>query len=303
MRHVKRALTIGLLATVAAVAWQAPAFKVATAAPGANPYPYGSSTYWAWQNRTDLPGNLGEAKSWDNNGAAQGWPVGSYPRTGDVAVFEPNVLGADSRVGRVAVVRQVFDNGTYSATQMDDADCRGGGNCGRVNTRQYRIVPGTSFIHYVKDSRTTWGFASGAAGWTPINLGLGMSEGSGWRYPLASGKPELVSPDLEIPLDAYDAIQVEMIPSKDVTATGLQVSFATAAQAQFSAARTVGAATIADGLPHTYTLFLGSNAQWRGTLTRLALHPAGTGSRGSIRIDRIKLIYAKTTSKAPGGGF
>src|SRR3954447_510418 len=128
MRHVKRALTIGLLATVAAVAWQAPAFRVATAAPGTNPYPYGSSTYWAWQNRPDLPGNLGEAKSWDNNGAAQGWPVGSYPRTGDVAVFEPNVLGADSRVGRVAVVRQVFDNGTYSATQMDDADCRGGGN-------------------------------------------------------------------------------------------------------------------------------------------------------------------------------
>src|SRR5262249_24448004 len=157
---------------------------------------------------------------------------------------------------------------------------------------------GTSFIHYVKDSRTTWGFASGASGWTPINLGAGASEGPGWRYPLTSGDPQVVSPDLEIPLDAYDTVQLEMVTSKDVTAAGLEVAFATATQPPISAARTACTASIADGLPHIYSVYFGNSPGWRGTLTRLALHPAGAGSRGSVRIDRIKLIYAKTTSKA-----
>src|ERR1051325_5124631 len=74
-----------------------------------NPYPFGKSTYWAWQNRPDLPANLGEAKDWNDKAGAQGWPVGLYPRTGDIAVFEPGVLGADSVTGHVAFVRQVFD--------------------------------------------------------------------------------------------------------------------------------------------------------------------------------------------------
>jgi surface antigen len=293
-----RALLIGLLAIAATFVPKA-APTLATGL-GANPYPQGTATYWAWQNRPDLPGNLGEARKWNDNAAAQGWPVGPYPRTGDVAVFEPGALGADQRAGRVAVVRQVFDNGTYSATQMDDADCRGAGsNCGKVYTRQYLISPGTSFVHYLKDSRTTWGFASGAAGWTPINLGAGASEGPGWRYPLMSGEPQIVSPDLEIPLDAYDAVQVEMITTKEVRATDLRLYFAAAGEPQFSATRTASAATIADGLAHTYTIYLGNDPHWRGTLTRLSLHVAGAGSRGSIRIDRIKLVKFKETAKTP----
>src|SRR5437660_12629014 len=69
------------------------ACRSASAERGPNPYPFGKSTYWAWQNRPDLPTNLGEAKDWSKNAAAQGWPVGPYPRTGDVAVFAPGVLG------------------------------------------------------------------------------------------------------------------------------------------------------------------------------------------------------------------
>src|SRR5688500_13322123 len=67
----------------------------AETATSANPYPYPKPTYWAWQNRTDLPGNLGVAKAWNDNAAAQGWPVGTYPRKGSIAVFEPGVYGAD----------------------------------------------------------------------------------------------------------------------------------------------------------------------------------------------------------------
>src|SRR5689334_14000375 len=38
--------------------------RSASAEHSPNPYPFGKSTYWAWQNRTDLPANLGEAKNW-----------------------------------------------------------------------------------------------------------------------------------------------------------------------------------------------------------------------------------------------
>ena len=265
---------------------------VASADPRQDPYPLGQPTYWAWQNRPDLPSNLGAAKYWDDRASAQGWPVGPYPRTGDIAVFEPGVLGADPVAGHLAVVRQVFDNGTYSTTQMDASDCKGGSaNCGHVNTRQYPIAPGTHFIHYLKDMRTTWGFASGAAGWTPTNLGVGASEGQGWRYPLAGGEPQLVSPNLDIPLDGYDAIQIEMLASHTVSRPAIRLFFATAAQPQFSTRRSSMISAKADGLRHTYTFYLGSYRDWGGRLARLSFHPAGASATGSVRVDRIKLIY------------
>ncbi|MEO6458767.1 MAG: CHAP domain-containing protein, partial [Chloroflexia bacterium] len=113
-------MIIGCVSTLALAAF---GFSSGTAGagttPASNPYPPGKATYWAWQNRTDLPANLGEAKDWDDNAQAQGWPVSRYPRRGDVAVFEPGVQGA-SLNGHVAVVEQVFENGTYIASQMDE---------------------------------------------------------------------------------------------------------------------------------------------------------------------------------------
>src|SRR5438045_8816089 len=105
----------------------------------ANPYPFGKSTYWAWQTRPDLPANLGQAKDWARSAASQGWPIGPYPRPGDIAVFQPGVLGADRATGHVAFVRQVFDNGYYTTTQMDEADCAAATSptCRRRATRPY----------------------------------------------------------------------------------------------------------------------------------------------------------------------
>lgn len=291
MSKLERTGKVGLLVAGLAFALAMPGLGVAKAA-GANTYPFGKSTYWAWQNRPDLPANLGEAMNWGSNSAAQGWPVGPYPRTGDIAVFEPGALGAGAG-GRVAVVRQVFDDGSYSATQMDDSDCAGtGGNCGRVNSRQYPAAAGTRFIHYVKDSRTTWGFAGGAAGWTPINLGEGASEGPGWRYPLAGGDPQLISPDLDIPLDSYNTIQVEMSTSANVVSTGMQVLFATGGRPQFSEARSTQVVTKNDGMTHIYKVYFGKHVDWNGRLTRLSLRPAGAGKQGSVRVERVKLIEA-----------
>jgi surface antigen len=256
-----------------------------------NPYPFGKSTYWAWQNRPDLPANLGEAKNWNENAAAQGWPVGPYPRTGDIAVFEPGVLGADRLTGHVAIVRQVFDNGAYTTTQMDEADCQGNSPaCGRVNTRQYPIAAGVSFIHYLKDTRTTWGFASGASGWTPINLGQDAPDSSDWYYPLIGGSPQLTSPDLDIPLQAYNSIEIQMATSPSVTDPRIQIYFATATQPQFSSVRSAWLGGNKDGSIHTYNIYFRIHPEWKGQLTRLRLDPAGAGTSGGVRIQRIRLL-------------
>lgn len=256
-----------------------------------NPYPFGKSTYWAWQNRPDLPANLGEAKDWSQNAAAQGWPIGPYPRTGDIAVFQPGVLGADNVTGHVAVVRQVLDNGTYTATQMDEADCQANNPaCGRVNTHQYIIAPGTTFIHYLKDARTTWGFGNGAAGWTPINLGQGAPDGPGWSYPLIGGNPQLISPDLDIPLQGYNTVEIQMALSPTVADPRIQMFFATATQPQFSPNRSAWLGGNNNGSLHTYNIYFRMHPEWKGQLTRLRLDPTGAGASGGVRIQRIRLL-------------
>ncbi|HKP51533.1 MAG TPA: CHAP domain-containing protein [Chloroflexia bacterium] len=297
MKRLTTAISIRplLLLTTAAIiigsTWHSASNVAASPIPGMNPYPYPKATYWAWQNRPDLPGDLGEAVAWNDNALAQGWPVGPYPRKGDVAVFEPNVYGAPSN-GHVAIVEQVLDDGSYITSQMDDADCRyDSSTCGKVHTRTYPIMKGMSFIHTVKDTRTTWGFASGASGWTAHDLGEGYMGGPGWYYPLtaASNDPQIVSPELDVPLAAYSGVEIEMAIGIPVTDPTIQVYFATDAQPAFSEDKSFKIKAEADGQLTTYRADFSANPAWRGNLTRLRLDPAGPGKSGGIRVDRVRL--------------
>ncbi|HEX8218090.1 MAG TPA: CHAP domain-containing protein [Chloroflexia bacterium] len=256
-----------------------------------NPYPYAKSTYWAWKNRPDLPPSLGLARDWNDNAAAQGWPVGEYPRRGDIAVFEPGIYGAHEVEGQVAVVEQVFDDGTYAASAMDEQECQQStSSCGEVHKRTYPIAHGTSFIHYKKDTRTTWGFASGASGWTEWDLGKGNMGGPGWYYPIAGADPQLVSPELDLPLTSYNAVEVDMVIGASVADPSLQMFFATEGSPAFSQANSSAAKGLADGALHRYTFYFGGNANWAGKLTRLRFDPSGAGATGGVRIDRIRLV-------------
>lgn len=256
-----------------------------------NPYPYAKSTYWAWKNRPDLPANLGLPKEWDDNAAVQGWPISSYPRRGDIAVFEPGIYGAHKEEGHVAVVEQVFDDGTYATSAMDEHDCRySTSTCGEIRQRTYPIVRGTSFIHYKKDTRTTWGFASGASGWTEWDLGKGNMGGPGWYYPIAGSDPQLVSPELDLSLSSYNAVEVDMVIGAPVTDPTLQMFFATEATPEFSQANSSTSKGKADGELHRYTFYFGTNVNWTGKLVRLRFDPSGPGTTGGVRIDRIRLV-------------
>ena len=260
-------------------------------ASGQNPYPVGKSTYWAWQNRPDLPADLGDARAWDDSARALGWPVSTYPRPGAIAVHEPSVLGADRAVGRVAYVRQVLDNGNYVVTVMEDGDCANGSSrCGTVYTREYPQVAGISFIHHRKDSRTTWGFAGGASGWTALNMGAGAHDRTGWRYTLAGGDAQLLSPELDIPLGGYNTLEVQLSLDPSVGDGTMQVYFSTSIHPGLSVERRGRVSVKADGTLRSYQVQFGGHRAWKGQLTRLRLHPARAGATGSVRIERIRLL-------------
>ncbi len=286
-RFARVILASACIAVAAAGIGTAPA---TTSAQANNPYPVGNSTFWAWQNRPDLPSDLGKARDWATNAEEEGWPVSEYPRPYSIAVYQPGVLGADPISGHVAVVKQVNNDGSYLASQMDESDCRGtASNCGRVNTRVMPPAEGVEFIHFLKDTRTTWGFAGGASGWVAYNMDRGTMQASGWQYRLLGGDPQLISPRLDIPLDGYNAIEVDMALSPGITDASVRFGFATGNQAQFTGAGM--ARGVADGALHTYHISLAGRADWRGRLSALNLHPAGRNSTGTVRIDRIRLVH------------
>ena len=100
-------------------------------------------TAWASQKRRDLPMNLGNALTWGNRAANQGFPVDGKPRVGDVMVLQPGVQGAHRRYGHVAYVVGV-NGGKVTVTEMN-----GGSSC-KVYTNVYRVTRGTAFIHAKK---------------------------------------------------------------------------------------------------------------------------------------------------------
>lgn len=254
-----------------------------------NPYNYGTQRYWAWQNRPDLPANLGEPYAWNDNAGKQGWPVSTFPRRGDVAVFEPGVQGSNANLGGVAFVETVGD-GTFTASLMDETACNA---CGRIDRKTFKLGDGTSFIHYQKDTRTTWGFQSGQSGWTASDLGAGNVGGPGWYYPLAGANPSLVSPDLDIPLDyTYNTIEIDIAQGIPVADSTMQVYFATTANPEFTEANSVRVVGIADGELHRYSFYFGSSTNWNGTLSKLRFDPAGAGSQGGVRVDRVRLVQS-----------
>jgi surface antigen len=83
-----------------------------------NPAPSGQCTWWAEQkfhdysggayiNTLGINGTSGDARYWGYNASHRGWNVGSTPRIGSIAVFQPGTGGAGS-VGHVAWVTEVY---------------------------------------------------------------------------------------------------------------------------------------------------------------------------------------------------
>jgi surface antigen len=107
---------------------------------GGEPYIACQCTRFAWEHRPDLPGNLGNANTWNERAAAQGFPVDGNPRAGDIAVFEAYSHGALA-YGHVAYVTGVNGDGTINIAEDNWV-----GPC-HPDSRRVSAA-GLSFIHH-----------------------------------------------------------------------------------------------------------------------------------------------------------
>jgi surface antigen len=127
--RIRRALLLLLMATIAtgapAVGPVAPAAQAA-ALPYLDIFPRGQCVRWAYTKRPDIV-NRGirkfairdwNARRWADNARKAGFPVDRKARRGDVAVWQPGVLGAGS-LGHVAFVEKVLGNGGIRVSEVN----------------------------------------------------------------------------------------------------------------------------------------------------------------------------------------
>ena len=111
----------------------------------------------------------------------------------------------------------------------------------------------------------------------------------------------MVSPNLNIPLDGYNTIEVKIALTKGVVDPMMRVLFATDSQPKFSYDRSDWLKLKPDGVTRTYRIYFGTHHDWKGRLAKLRLDPAGAGAKGGVRIERISLLY--DTPPAAGPSF
>lgn len=115
---------------------------------GANGYPYGQCTWWAYERRTQLGlpvgSRLGNAADWAASARALGYWTDSTPREGDVVVFARGQAGADATYGHVAIVEHVGADGTVEISEANV-----GGQVGPfTRTLDAATAATLEYIHY-----------------------------------------------------------------------------------------------------------------------------------------------------------
>jgi surface antigen len=103
---------------------------------GFNGYDYGYCTWYA-ASKVGVPGNWGNANTWDNLAPLSGWAVSSAPKVGAVAQSDRGYFG------HVAVVEAVSADGS----QIKYSDMNGLAGYGRVGYSEW--VSASHFGHYI----------------------------------------------------------------------------------------------------------------------------------------------------------
>jgi surface antigen len=120
-----------------------------------NTFPYGQCTWYAAQEFDRDTDHFGNAKLWIISARAHGYPTGTTPKVGAVAVFQPGHSGAGG-LGHVAIVTWVGPLGTFGIREMNRSgvpawDYRTGrwsfGGIGQVDNWFAHTGPGVSFIY------------------------------------------------------------------------------------------------------------------------------------------------------------
>lgn len=99
-----------------------------------NRYAYGWCTWYAWNQRPDLPSNMGNARNWANAARNAGFPVDRSPRAGDIFV-----TGAGA-FGHVGYVTSVNGDGTINICDMNGLAGWGRVGCGTDSAGKYTYI-------------------------------------------------------------------------------------------------------------------------------------------------------------------
>ena len=114
-----------------------------------NDYPYGQCTWWAYTRRAQLGlpagSHFGDARSWGDSARALGYWVDNTARhVGDIVVFAPGQMGADSYYGHVAIVEGVNADGSI---KISESNVKG---LGVISDRTFTAQEASqlTYIHY-----------------------------------------------------------------------------------------------------------------------------------------------------------
>ena len=114
-----------------------------------NTYPWGQCTWYAYQRRTELGlpvgSYFGNAADWVDSARRFGYWVDSTARhVGDVVVFAPGQMGANSYYGHVAVIEKINEDGSI---EVSESNAKG---LGVISSRTFTAeqVKQLNYIHY-----------------------------------------------------------------------------------------------------------------------------------------------------------
>lgn len=254
----------------------------------------GNCTWWGAYTRRDV-GELasGNASNWAISVRNTGQlPVDRIPKVGDIVVHP------GSSYNHVAYVVWVAANGaSYRVSDMGWC-----ADCGPTpeEAKLYRIDGDDEFIHCAGDPAipaTDWRFTDCPFGWTP-SKGFTTSglDGSAWILNPGSD-PYLLSPFLSVPASDYHSIILSLANHAQDTAA--KIYFTTSASSGFDEAKAVAFPTFNDGEWHDYRVYMQAHPLWQGTITRIQVHPIGSGNKDAsyddVGIAQIRFDSTDTT--------
>jgi hypothetical protein len=135
-----------------------------------------------------------------------------------------------------------------------------------------------------------WGFMGGPEGWyasgtAGISTAYGTPNGT-ITVNSFGNDPYIISPD-DIGVDARTNKTIRVRMANATSSTGAQIFFTTTSDSTFTEAKSVWFPITANSDMTTYTVNMGSNGMWAGTIKQLRLDPADVG--GSVSLDALEI--------------
>ena len=158
----------------------------------------------------------------------------------------------------------------------------GGGNVSALSNATSWASPGTAAYSWSFDTDNDFN------GWTMQNHLSGSTVSQGALHLISNGNdPYALSPDwLSVNAAVYDKVRIRL--RNDTSATVAQLFFITDTDSVWSASKSVTfTITPNDALYKEYTVGMGTNVLWTGTVRQLRFDPFGVA--GAMDVESIRL--------------